>query len=228
MKTTNIIIFSFLIFLFGGITLLYIGSKYYKEVDCSDDLVNQEKIVAPFSVIVAEPGASFHLKNGKEYKILQNYKKDTVPNFAPFVVRNDTLFMSAIKPGRIKEESSVVPVVFCKNVKYIIGKENTNINVDNYETDSLFINIQKAKLFLEYDKIVFVSLNSKNSSVYFSGNNLEKINLQLDKTKMDIISEKNIKSISGSLKNACELNCSVDGKINLEVDKSSKMSLKND
>lgn len=227
MKTSNIIIFSFLIFLFGGITLLYIGSKYYKEVNYSDDFANQEKIVAPFSVIVAEPGASFHLKNGKEYKILQNYKKVTVSNFAPFVVRNDTLFMFAIKPGRIKEESSVVPVVFCKNVKYIIGKENAYVYLDNYGADSLFVNIKKAKLSWVYDKIVFVSLNAKNSSVSLNGNNLEKIDLKLDKAKVNITSEKSIESISGSLKNASDLNCSVDGRLNLEVDKSSKMYLGN-
>lgn len=225
MKTSNIIIFSFLIFLFGGITLLYIGSKCYADHP-EDDFANKEKIVAPFSVVVAEQGAIFHLNNGNEYKVSQNYKKDEVPNFAPFVVRNDTLFMFAIKGEPIKGDWSIVPEVFCKKVKYIIGKENSNINMSSYEADSLFVDINKTELLWEYDKAVFVSLNAKNSSVYLMGD-LGKIDLQLDKTKLDITSEKNIESISGSLKNSSDLNCSVNGRINLEVDKSSKMQLGN-
>jgi hypothetical protein len=227
MKTSNIIILSFLIFLFGGITLLYIGSKYYKKGDRLEDFANHEKTVAPFSVVVAEPGAIFNLRNGKEYKVSQGYKKGIIPNFAPFVVRNDTLFMFAIKPQQIKEELPIVPVVFCKNVKYIIGKVNAYIYLDNYEADSLFVNIDKAKLSWVYDKIIFVSLNAKNSSLNLNGNKIEKIDLKLDKTELDIISEKNIECISGSLKNASNLNCSLDGKINLKADKSSRMSLGN-
>ncbi|MGM8361286.1 hypothetical protein ACSV4D_05150 [Flavobacterium sp. ARAG 55.4] len=91
MKTSNIILISFLTFLFGGITLLFIGSKYYKGVDNKANLTVKEKKTASFSVVVAEPGAYLVLKNGREFSVSQAYKKDTKPDFAPFVVRNDTL-----------------------------------------------------------------------------------------------------------------------------------------
>lgn len=118
-------------------------------------------------------------------------------------------------------------VVFCKNVKYIIGKENVDVYLDNYGVDSLFVNIKKVKLFWVYDKIVFVSLNVKNLFVFFNGNNLEKIDLKLDKVKVNIIFEKSIESIFGSLKNVFDFNCFVDGRLNFEVDKLSKMYLGN-
>ena len=67
MKTSNIIFISFLIFLFGGITLLFIGSKYY-ELEENLISVSQEKPLAPFSVVVAEPGANFSLKMARKIK----------------------------------------------------------------------------------------------------------------------------------------------------------------
>ena len=96
MKTSNYIAISFLIFLFGGILLLFVGAKNYEANEIASTLTQVQK-TASFSVVVAEPGAYLVLKNGKEFSISQKYKKDNGPNFAPFEVRNDTLFVSATK-----------------------------------------------------------------------------------------------------------------------------------
>ncbi len=222
MKTSNIILISFLIFLFGGITLLFIGSKYYKVVDDRADFAIQEKKTAPFSVVVAEPGAYLVLKNGREFSVSQGYKKDAVPNFASFVVRNDTLYMYAVK-SKIEGKWFIVPEVYCKNVKSIIAKEKTNVSLRNYQVDSLFVNLNKSELTGDLNKTVFVSFTSKNSYVRFRGENVQKLELQLDKTELNIDSKKSIETVLGSLKNNSILNCSFDGKISLEVDKSSRL-----
>lgn len=222
MKISNIIFLSFLIFLFGGITLLFIGSKYYKGIDNKSDFVIQEKKTAAFSVVVAEQGAFLILKNGSEFSVSQSYKKDAVPNFAPFEVRNDTLFMSAVK-SKIDGKWFVVPEVYCKNVKSIIAKEKSNVSLRNYQVDSLFVNLNKSDLSGDLNKTVFVSFISKNSYVRFKGENIQKLELQLDKTELNIDSKKSIETVLGNLKNNSILNCSIDGKISLEVDKSSQM-----
>ena len=143
MKTSNKIFFSFLIFLFSGIIALYVGSKYFYE---NVKFLIQDKKTAPFSVVVAEPGAVLVIKNGKEFNVSQSYKKGSVPDFASFEVRNDTLFMSAVK-SKIEGKWFIVPEVYCKNVKSIIAKEKTNINLKNYQTDSLSIKLNRSDFF---------------------------------------------------------------------------------
>ncbi|AOW08061.1 hypothetical protein [Flavobacterium gilvum] len=105
MKTSNYIFISFLIFLFSGITLLFVGAKYYRGTEHKGGFLTQEKPLQPFSVVVAETGANFILKNGPQNKIIQNYLKNSVPNFAPFLVRNDTLFVYSVKKEHLNESS---------------------------------------------------------------------------------------------------------------------------
>lgn len=226
MKTSNIIFISFLIFLFGGITLLFIGSKYYKRIDNRADFAIQEKKTAPFSVVVAEPGAIFYLKNGKEYKVSQSYLKDAVPNFAPFVVRNDTLFMYSVKKEQSKEPHFIiVPEVFCVNVKSIVAKENSGVHLEKFETDTLGISMNKSSLDWRFDKATYVSIQAKDSNIYLEGEKIENLMVQLDKTKLNIPVKKGIISLSGSLKNDSWVNSPINGKLNLDVDQTSSINV---
>lgn len=227
MKISNIILISFLTFLFGGITLLFIGSKYYNGIDNKADFAIQEKKTAPFSVIVAEPGTYLVLQNGKEFSISQSYKKETKPDFAPFVVRNDTLFISAVK-SKIQGKWFTIPEVYCKNVKSIVAKEKTNVSLRNYQVDSLSINLDKSDFSWDFNKPAFVNIEAKNSNLHFDGDNIEKMNLKLDKTKFYLNSQKGAKMLSGSLANDSYIDgVIVDGKINLQIDKSSRMYFRN-
>ncbi|MFC3333930.1 hypothetical protein [Flavobacterium palustre] len=227
MKTSNIILISFLTFLFGGITLLFIGSKYYKGIDNKADFAIQEKKTAPFSVVVAEPGAYLVLKNGKEFSVSQAYKKEEAPDLAPFEVRNDTLFVSVVK-SRKDGEWFVIPEVYCKNVKSILAKEKTNVTLRNYQVDSLSISLNKSDFFWDFNKPAFVNIEAKNSNLHFDGDNIEKINLQFDKTKLYLNSQKGAKMLSGSLANDSYIDgVIVDGKINLGIDNSSRMYFRN-
>lgn len=222
MKISNIILISFLTFLFGGITLLFIGSKYYKGVDNKADFAIQEKKTAPFSVVVAEPGAYLVLKNGREFSVSQGYKKDVTPGFASFVVRNDTLYMYAVK-SKIDGKWFVVPEVYCKNVKSIIAKEKANVSLRNYQVDSLSVNLDKSYFHWDYNKPAYLKINAKNSHLNLNGDYIEKINLQFDKTTLYMESKKATKEISGSLINDSEFQGNIDGKVSIEADESSRI-----
>jgi hypothetical protein len=229
MKTSNYILLSFFIFLFGGITLLFVFSKSRRGYDFATDFKIKEDKTAPFSVVVAEPDASFDLKNGEEFKISQSYLKEGVPNFASYEVRNDTLFMYSVKQEHSnKQEQSqggyfrIVPEVYCKNVTSIIAKEKTNIRLSNYHVDSLSVTLDQSEFNWDYGKIALLNIQSKNSYVHLNGDNIEKINLQFDKTSLYMDSKKATKEISGSLSNDSEFQGSIDGKVSLEVDKSSR------
>jgi len=227
MKTSNYILLSFFLFLFGGITLLCIGSKYCKSIDDKSSLTVKETKTTSFSVVVAEPGAYLVLKNGREFSVSQAYKKEEAPDLAPFVVRNDTLFVSAVK-SRIKGRWFVVPEIYCKKVKSIIAKENTNVNLKNYQVDSLSISLNKSDFSWDFNKPAFVNIEAENSNLHFDGDNIEKINLQFDKTKLYLNSQKGAKMLSGSLANDSYIDgIIIDGKINLGIDNSSRMYFRN-
>lgn len=222
MKTSNKIFISFLIFLLGGITLLFIGSKYYKGIYDKSNFAIQEKKTARFSVVVAEQGANFYLKNGKEHKIIQDYLKGAVPNFAPFLVRNDTLFVYSVKKEQSKEPHFIiVPEVFCVNVKSIVAKENSEVRMKKFQADTLNISMNKSKLDLKFDKVTQVSILAKDSDIYLEGENLEKITMELDKTKLRVAAKKRMNYLSGSLKNDSRCDFSLSNSVHLDADKTS-------
>lgn len=228
MKTSNIIITSFFIFLFSGIILLYIGSKYYKSYVDPSNFAMQQKTLSPFSVVVAEPGAIFNLTNGKENKIVQNYLKGTVPNIASYVVRNDTLFISTqYKKGEIRHTKNVAEIFYI-NMKSIVVKENSDILIQGFQEDTLNIAIKKSRLNCrEFKKVDLISVEATDSDIFFEGKNIENVVVKLDKAHLDITSKENIKSISGNIKNSSTLDCSGSAKVNLEADKTSKMYFTN-
>lgn len=227
MKTSNIIIFSFLIFLFGGLILLFIGSKYYKSYDDPAYFLGEEKSLPPFSVVVAEPGTVFHLINGKENKLHQIYLKGTVPNITSFKVRNDTLFIISKEPKKdeVKHTKNVTEVI-CTHIKSILARENSNIRIMKINVDTLNITADKSKLDWRFDKVAYALIQSKESNIYLDGENLEAADLKLDKTKFYINSEQGIKYLSGYLINNSFLHGLINGKISLDVDKTSGINSK--
>lgn len=221
MKTSNIIMLTFLAFLFGGMTVFCIDSKHHEENKVFN---NFEKKLTAFSVIVAENGAKFNLKNGNECKITQTYIKGTLPNIDSFAVRNDTLFVSSKIPknGMMKHTDNVTEI-FCRNTKSIVAKENSDIQIKEFHKDTLNITMKKAILNCKINKLTYLSVNADESNVTINCENIKKIDLKLDETKLDLSSKKNTENISGILINNSSFNGKIDGKINLEVDKSSKV-----
>lgn len=223
MKTSNKIFLSFLILLFSGIIALYVGSKYYYE---NLKFLIKVKKTASFSVVVAEPGAVLVLKNGNEFKVSQSYKKGSVPDFAAFEVRNDTLFMSAVQ-SKTDGKWFIVPEVYCKNVKSIIAKEKTNVNLKGYQTDSLCIKLYKSDFFWTLKKTNFVSINATDSYLHLYEGNIHKMNVDLDKTVLSLQSKNKTIEIFGRIYNNSQVNGSDIEKISLKIDKSSNLNIIN-
>lgn len=225
MKTSNIIFLSFLIFLFGGITLLYLGSKYYNGIYDKSNFADQKTLLSPFSVVVAEPGAVFQLKSGKENKVIETYRKDTFSNFSVFEVRNDTLFVFPVKKENAKEGNyRVVPEIFCVNIKSLVAKENSDIGTGKFQVDTLHITMNKSRLDWRFDKAAFISIQAKDSDVYLEGESLEKLAFKSDKTKLRAITKTRIDNLFGSLKNDSRGDFSYANSIRLDTDKTSSYS----
>lgn len=228
MKTSNKIFISFLIFLLCGITALYLGSKYFSDYYGPTNFETQEKPLAPFSVVVAEPNANFDLTSGKKNKIMQPYRKGTITDFPALTVRNDTLFVSSVKqiPGLLKNYR-VVPEISCVKLKSIITKENTYIMMRKFQADTMNITMDKSRLDYRFDKVAFVSIQAKDSDIYLEGEKLEKLVVKLDKTKLNAPIKKRIEKLSGSLKNTSDCTFYLSNKIILDVDKTSTYNFYN-
>ena len=222
MKTSNKIFISFLIFLFIGITALYVGSKYYGNYNDPKNFVDKKTMLAPFSVVVAESGAVFYLNSGKENEITQSHLKGTVPDFGPFLVRNDTLFIASVKLKNNKDRfTSNLIHISCVNVKSIVTKEDSEVRMEKFQADTLNITMNKSRLDYRFGKVAFVSIQAKDSDIYLEGEKLEKLVVKLDKTKLNAPIKKRIENLSGILKNTSDCTFYLSNKIILDVDKTS-------
>ena len=225
MKTSNYILLSFFIFLFGGITLLFVFSKSRSGDYSGANFKIKEKKISSFSVVVAEPGANLNLNNGDQNKMTQSYNKNAIPNFPPFIVRNDTLFVSPVIIENSKEPH-LVPLteIFCKNINSILAKEGATIYFNNFCADSINLDLHKVNLNGNIQKMSFITLNAKDSRLYLNGDgSIEKMKLQFDNTTLYMTSENGTKEVFGSLNNDSEFQGKINGKVSLYVDQLSRM-----
>lgn len=229
MKTSNKIFISFLIFIFTGITALYIGSKYYGNLyNDRTNFVDKKTMLSPFSVIVAESGAVFHLYSGKENEITQSHLKGTVPDFGSFVVRNDTLFIASVKlkKGQVKLTSNLTNVS-CVKVKSIITKDYSKVRMEKFQADTLSVTMNKSNLDWRFGNITHLSIQAKDSEIYLEGEKLGKLAIKLDKTRINTYIKKRIDVLSGSLINASDLRFSMSGTVTLDADQTSNYDFYN-
>ena len=219
MKTSNKILISFFIFQFIGIIVYYVGSRYYYD---TDNFVVQEKSLPHFTVIVAESKANFKLKTGKKNKIIQKYLKIVTPNFASYEVRNDTLFVDAVKNEHSKKtQFKIIPEVFCINIKSIILKNKANISMDTFKANSLQIKMKNSYLVMSKSEFTAVGLQAVNSYIRIDSSKIENLKIDLQKSTLYNLEKKQMTSLAGGLKNNSEVMFSIpSASINLSSDKS--------
>lgn len=228
MKTSNKIFISFLIFLFSGITALYIGSKYYGDKYDVANIKVQIKSLSPFSVIVAEPGAIFNLNSGMKNTINQPYGEDTVANFPPFIVRNDTLFISSVKQIQgLPKNYRVVSGISCVKVKSIVIKKYSEVRMEKFQADTLNVIMDKSNLDWRFENIAYLSIQAKDSEIYLEGKKLGELVIKLDKTRINTSIQKRTDALSGSLINASDLRFSMSKTVNLVADQTSNYDFYN-
>ena len=225
MKTSNYITLSFFIFLFGGIFVLFLSAKLDPKGSLHPEFVTEEKVLDNFSVLVAEAGAEVSLRQGQTTKMQLWYQKGNSCTLPPFTVRNDTLFLYSCKDG--KHNATVQ--VFCNSLKSIQEKEAAQVWIDKeFQADTMLVKLDKAEFsyYSEKDspKRISLTLIADQSKVNIGETNFEKLEIQLNNTKMNVWNN-SIVSLSGSIKNYSELYIATCKKISLDVDSTSSYQL---
>ncbi|AOW08060.1 hypothetical protein EM308_00215 [Flavobacterium gilvum] len=81
--------------------------------------------------------------------------------------------------------------------------------------------MNKAQLNSNFKKITSISILAKESEIYFEGESLTKLLIQLDKTKLYVPVKKRISILSGTLKNNSNCLLTIGNSVNLDADKTS-------
>jgi hypothetical protein len=134
MKTSNIIIIAFFVFVLAGMLTLFIYTeKHENKLDVG--FVTETIDLPSFSVIVAEPTSKlFTVESGKSNKLIINKLKKEKNEASPYVIDNDTL--------RIVEQYNPVNpersfIIQCTDVHTIIARQDNDIRLCGFDADSL-------------------------------------------------------------------------------------------
>jgi hypothetical protein len=222
MKTSNYIILAFFVFLLTSTFVLFFDAKMNFK---NRQVGLQEKRLEPFSVVVAESGAEFNIRKGEYPRILCYYDKPDTCSFPEYGIRNDTLFVFASKE---KKKPNKWTEIYGRNIKSIVAKVNSNVSLQQFTVDTLDVKLDYAVFDAFFDKTKNrtsqVTINADNSKINLQGIQVENMDIQLNKTKMNSW-DNSISHLSGSLANKSELSISAIQKISLEVDSTSAYQL---
>lgn len=222
MKTSNFISISYLIFLFGGIIVLFSAAKLNPKADLTVKSLLETKALGSFSVVVAEPGVRLIITHDSISKILAIHKERTLSKFPPYELRNDTLFFLPYP----KSEFPWIEIR-CDGIKSFSLKENSHIRLAEFQGDTLMIKLDRAIFICNFDqgekKNFVLSVISKESQIQLHRPNVKKLNIQLDHSRMQTFGI-SIDTLSGNLKNKSWLwmnDFKRDDKESLDVDATS-------
>ncbi len=208
---------------FGGTFLLYVTSsisgtedRRYAELNNGKNL-HLEKILEPFSVIVADYGVNFSLEYADKHRVyLYKVKVDEVlvPNYK---IKNDTLYL---------DDSTVIggvkPRFFTSKIKAIIGLGNNEIIFDKVVAEKLDIQMNGGRIHGSFEPSASFNMNIKaiESTIDIINSNLDLLIVDLYKTKINV-SESSVDQIDGEIRNYSSLVFKDEAKISLDTDKTS-------
>ncbi|MBV5313304.1 MAG: hypothetical protein JZU47_08415 [Prolixibacteraceae bacterium] len=222
MKTSNYIIIAFFVFLITCTFVLFLDAKMNFK---NRQVGLQEKRLEPFSVVVAEDGAEFNIRNGEYPRMTCYYDKPDTCTFPEYGIRNDTLFVFACKE---KKKPNKWHEIHGRNIKSIVAKVNSIVKLQQFTADSLDVKLDYAIFEAYFDQTkgpkAQLSITASTSKINMSGAHLENLNVRLNKTKMNSWNN-SIVHLSGSLANKSELSIGAIQKISLEVDSTSAYQL---
>ena len=190
MKTSNIIISAFAIFLIGGMLTLFIDAKHYKKT-FDESIVSREIALPQFSVVVAEKGANFiDLQQSDSTQLTFKYFKSQKMPSKLYKVSNDTLYLYC-------HNNTLQMVIKCKNIKSIISYEATNLNFYKFTPDTMTLNMTGGNVHFNNENLKGMKLIEKSivlnitatkySFIEFKNVNINKINLNSNKSLTNII-----------------------------------------
>lgn len=226
MKTSTILLLLFLTILFFVITTSFFSmNRRFNPTNFSE----KETVLPSFSVLVAESKSSFLIQNGSKNKIIQSFRRETLPNFAPFVVRNDTLFISSVNQKLLNQKDYwIIPKVYCIQLKSIVVKKDADVRIDKFKSTSLQIMMNNSSLKAWKSNFKSLALKADGSYVKIEGFQIENLKFDIQKTTLDFDVIKKMNSLSGSLKDNSKGNFSNSStNVNISSDKSSNYHIYN-
>lgn len=206
--------------------MLFVAAKFHQKNNNDGQYRGEEKKLEPFSVIVAEPGAHFQISTAENPRILSLYQLPDSCKFPPFGIKNDTLFIFN-DPTKDKHQN----VIYCKDIKCIVAKEHTNLDLRDFiitGEDTLIVKLNRAKvnLFLHDVKNPKgeLHLQAQESEIYINGTHLKTMDVNSENSKIYTWNS-SIEHLSGTIKNYSEIKATVMKKINVAVDSTSLINI---
>ncbi len=233
MKTSKIIFISF--FSFIGLLLLsfLIVGFAYKDAGIKDKKKRAEnfknrtktiKIEKQFKHILIEDKGSITVKHGEEQalKYFAYNSKDSL--IAPELdVKNDTLFLNAQDRLMI-----VLTLKDLNKLKSIVGI-NSTVVLSGIEMSNLDLNFKGGRINLtDNTKIKNISVILSEKSEYSTHYNVvvDSLNLDINNSKINFYNRNsNISLLKGTINNNSNVQITKAFRINLEVDKSSRLNM---
>jgi len=226
MKTSQYILLSFLGFVFAATLVLYADSKNGKKVNVFGETISETRLEA-FSVIVAEKKANITIKNDAVNSMSARlFETDKVFSLPEYKIINDTLFVS-------KSGYNAKTIIKCHAVKTIIGRNNSNIQLDNYKTDSLSIHLDKSRVtgWIKNSPLNFVAIeahNKSNMTLTLNRSSIKNAHLKIDNSEVFFKNNKSaLKQVSAVLSNKGNMRLLRPVKLEVDCDLSSRYWISN-
>lgn len=202
---------------------MFVAAKLHNPED--KKLLSKEKTLDPFSVVVAEPGSEFTLRNGNPKIISFSVSTQDTCYLPQYEIRNDTLVIFSYNNENIKQSVEVYGL----NIREIQGKENSNVELQTIQNDSLTVKLNKAKFtynpYQNPSKSSILKLLANDSYVTIRSAHLDRLEVQLNHTTMDAWNN-SIGSLKGKLKNQSDLQANIWKSISVESDSTCNFNIR--
>lgn len=138
MKTSNIIIIAFVVFIIGSTIFLFADSKNHKDNEKQNTEMKSYPLTE-FSVVVAEQGSDVHLDAATKNEMSVEFLNDKEIKKQMYKLKNDTLYVY----GGLRT------FVKCKKLKSIIVNKAFWVGLNGFKQDSLGINAVGGRIVFE-------------------------------------------------------------------------------
>lgn len=234
MKTSKYIQTALLLFIFAATLILFLDARSYTFT--ADQTINptikvkgyyDHKLLNDFSVVVAEKNSKFWVRMDSINRAYYQHRDTSEVSksgfsFECFNVKNDTLFVSNV-------DEKYTLYVNTQSVNRIIGKENSEIGLLEYYSDTLTLTLTKSKvtgsLRNDYTKVLKIEADN-HSDINFVRLMVKTIDSITKKVKFIPLDEK-LAEVEITLKKYSNLKIPKPQKLIISTDETSHYTIFN-